>query len=403
MSKENKFSSLEMQKESNMLMSEAPLNNKITDSKNTSINVALKESKSRKTHISHVSKNKRKYNYPNNFVKTSKYNIFDFFPKALLFQFARYANCYFLLIAIVQLIPQVSPLSPVTAIAPLVIVLLISITREGIEDYYRHKSDEKENTEKVFKYDGKSFVQDLSKNLEIGDVVRVDEYGVIPADLVIVSCSNLTKIAYLETANLDGEKNLKPKFCVPQIFSIFKDVDSNFRLKGTIINEMPNSDLQKFNGRFKINQKHDYSVTIKQFLYKGTILKNTKWAIGVVVYSGKETKIILNSQRSASKTSHLEILVNKLIIIIFGAQICLCIVLAIISSIWNMNYQNTTYSYLMITTDPNLSGLMSFWSYLLLLNTMIPISLIVSIEVTKYVQGFFMENDVEMYSSVRDK
>jgi phospholipid-transporting ATPase len=357
----------------------------------------------RKMLVAEPKKTKRKYNYPNNFVSTSKYNLITFFPKALLYQFTRYANIYFLMIAIIQLIPAVSPLSPITAIAPLTIVLLISIVREGIEDYYRHVSDEKENTEVVLKFDGRNFIEDLSKNLEVGDIVKVEEYGVIPADLILISCKNLNKIAYLETANLDGEKNLKPKNCIAQIFNMFKDIDNCVRIKATIVFENPNSDLSKFNGRLKINYKHDYSVNIKQLLYKGTILKNTPWAIGVVVYTGKETKIILNSQKQSSKTSHLEDLVNFLILFIFLFQLCLCIVLAIICSLWNRSSGMKTNYYLIQNTDPNILGLISFWSYLLLLNTMIPISLIVSIEIVKYAQGFFMNNDIELYSTVKDK
>lgn len=357
----------------------------------------------RKMFLAQPDKTKRKYNYPNNFVSTSKYSIITFFPKALLLQFTRYANIYFLMIAIVQLIPAVSPLSPVTAIAPLSIVLLISIVREGIEDYYRHVSDEKENTEIVRKYDGKNYIEDLSKNLEVGDIVKVEEYGIIPADMILISCKNLNKIAYLETANLDGEKNLKPKTCIPQIFNMFKDIDTTLRIKGKMIYENPNSDLSKFNGRLKINSKIDFAVNVKQLLYKGTILKNTPWAIGVVVYTGKETKIILNSQNQSSKTSHMEILVNFLILFIFFFQLGLCIILAIICSIWNRSAGTNTNYYLKQDTDPNILGLISFWSYLLLLNTMIPISLIVSIEIVKYAQGFFMNNDVEMYSSIKDK
>ena len=39
--------------------------------------------------------------YPSNFVKTSKYNIITFLPVALLLQFKRYANIYFLMIAVI--------------------------------------------------------------------------------------------------------------------------------------------------------------------------------------------------------------------------------------------------------------------------------------------------------------
>lgn len=59
----------------------------------------------------------------------------------MLIQFKRLANCYFLAIAIVQSIPIISPYTPVTAVAPLIFVLAVSMIREGIEDYMRYKSD----------------------------------------------------------------------------------------------------------------------------------------------------------------------------------------------------------------------------------------------------------------------
>jgi len=64
--------------------------------------------------------------------------VVNFLPKALLLQFERYANIYFLVIAILQCIPDISPLSSWSAIAPLVFVLAVSMTREGFEDVARH-------------------------------------------------------------------------------------------------------------------------------------------------------------------------------------------------------------------------------------------------------------------------
>lgn len=369
-----------------------------------------KNNDARVLYINQTTKNKMKFRYPNNFVRTSKYSIYDYFPKSLFLQFKRYANIYFLFIMFLQCIKLISPLNPITAIVPFVFVLLVSIFREGIEDLARHKQDEKENTEKVLKYSfdkNEVFVKALAKNLEVGDIIKIEEFNIIPADCFLLSCSNNTKIAYLETANLDGEKNLKPKFCIPQMFNLFKDGDEIIRMRGKIICNKPNSDLSKFNGKIELNSKLSQSASIKQFLYKGTILKNTKWAIGIVVYTGKDTKIVLNSQKGAPKQSHLEVIVNKLIGLIFIFQICLCIILAILNSNWY--YLNSkTHKYLELENDPDIkshsfSGFISFFSYLLLLNTMIPISLIVTVEVVKYSQAFFMNSDIDMYSFVKQK
>lgn len=54
------------------------------------------------------------------------------------------------MIAILQCIPQISVLSqPVSAIAPLVFVIGLSMVREGLEDCRRHKSDKELNSMKT--------------------------------------------------------------------------------------------------------------------------------------------------------------------------------------------------------------------------------------------------------------
>ena len=77
-----------------------------------------------------------------NCVKTTHYkNIPHFMLFAVLNQFKRFANIYFLFIVTLQCIPQVSPLIPVTAVLPFLFVLGISITREAIEDCMRWRVD----------------------------------------------------------------------------------------------------------------------------------------------------------------------------------------------------------------------------------------------------------------------
>ena len=385
------------------------INNKDSERKNSTI-YEKKNINARKLYVNNSGKNKLKYLYPNNFVRTSKYTWYNYFPKSLLLQFKRYANVYFLMIMIIQCIPLISPLNPITAVGPFVLVLMISVFREGMEDLARHRQDEKENTEKVTRFNPHTatYEENLARDLEVGDIIKINEYEIIPADCFLLSSSNTNKIAYIETANLDGEKDLKPKNCIPQIFKFYKDGDQVMRTRGKLTINKPDADLTKFNGKFELNKNLSFTVSVKQFLYKATILKNTKWAIGVVVYTGGDTKIVMNSARGASKQSHLETLVNGLIGIIFAFQIVLCIVLAGLNSGWYMDNSVQASSYLKFNLDTtiinsSISGLVSFFSYLLLLNTMIPISLIVTLEIVKYSQAYFMNVDVELYSFVKEK
>lgn len=150
-----------------------------------------------------------KYPYTSNYIKTTKYTIITFVPLALLLQFLRVANIYFLIIAIIQCIPAVSPLSPYTAILPLIFVLGVSMIREGIEDYRRYKSDKKTNNDVFKKLMSKGeFVDIKSRDIKVGDILIIEEDAIFPADLVLLKSSTGPN-AYIQTSSLDGEKNYK--------------------------------------------------------------------------------------------------------------------------------------------------------------------------------------------------
>lgn len=70
-----------------------------------------------------------------NRIDTAKYNVLTFLPKAILLQFLRLSNVVFLINAVLQSIPIISSISPITAIGPLGFVLAVSLLREGYEDY----------------------------------------------------------------------------------------------------------------------------------------------------------------------------------------------------------------------------------------------------------------------------
>nr|KAF6499116.1 putative ATPase phospholipid transporting 8B4 (putative) [Molossus molossus] len=96
-----------------------------------------------------VKANDREYNekfqYADNRIHTSKYNILTFLPINLFEQFQRVANAYFLFLLILQLIPEISSLSWFTTIVPLVLVITMTAVKDATDDYFRHKSDNQVN------------------------------------------------------------------------------------------------------------------------------------------------------------------------------------------------------------------------------------------------------------------
>lgn len=164
--------------------------------------------------------------FTSNRIRTAKYTFFTFFPKSLFIEFSHISNCYFLLIAILQCIPQISPLSPFSAIAPLTIVISLSLLREFFEDRARQKYDIKTNqirTKLIIQNERSEYTWG---DIKVGDLISVRENDIFPADMLLIQSSSPHGLCYIETSSLDGEKNLKPR-SIPEELHI--DWGENFK------------------------------------------------------------------------------------------------------------------------------------------------------------------------------
>ena len=374
-------------------------------------------------YINNPSRNKRDLKFSSNEIDTRKYNIFTFLPKALFFQFARPANIYFLICAILQCIPMISPLNPLTAVLPIVIVLSASLIREGMEDYARGKLDRQQNNEKCerFNSEKKVWEETRSGDLYVGDIISIKENDTFTADIILIDSNLPEGICYVETGTLDGEKTLKLKEAsklTGSLYNIQGKKSNIFNMQGVVFADRPNPELYQLNG--KMHLKYNNNTTIseelkvvdipldsKQLLLKGAKLKNTQWVIGIVVYSGSNCKIMKNAKDPVTKYSSVEKLMNQALILIFIFQGILCIICAVLRGYYykknnldkandNKSFGYTMYGY---TTE----SVFNYFTYLLLLNTLIPISLIITMEVVKIFQGYFMEKDQYSYSKIRKK
>ncbi|CAK77311.1 unnamed protein product (macronuclear) [Paramecium tetraurelia] len=341
----------------------------------------------------------KQYQYPTNFIRTSRYNMITFLPYSLALQFQRMANIYFLIIAILSFFKSISPFSPINSIAPLLFVVSLSMLRDGYEDYQKHLSDNELNSSPTTIWTSGGFVKKTWKDVLMGDIIKIDELEIISADIVVLQTSQ-DGICFIETSSLDGEKNLKPKQAV-------KETQTMECREGVIECINPNALLYNFDGTLFLESKK-IQLTHKNFLLRGSKLKNVKWAIGVVVYTGIDTKVMRNSEKQKNKMSNIDRLINVRIIYILIMQTFSCLILAIIYGI-NCDIHNINFDYFNDDIyDPDipncaLASLMTFAAYFLLLNTLIPISLIVSLEFVKVGQGIFMQKDREMYTAENDK
>jgi phospholipid-transporting ATPase len=121
---------------------------------------------------------------------------------------------------------------------------------------------------------------------------------------------------------------------------------------------------------------------------RGCSLKITEWVTGVVVYTGVDTKIMLNSNKTRQKKSRLEFKMGIIVALIFLAQMLITFLSAFLSVMSTQNIDLTLSVYI-----NSLHRLMIKWgSWILLFTNFVPISLIVSLEMVKYIQGINISN-----------
>lgn len=147
------------------------------------------------------------------------------------------------------------------------------------------------------------------KKLEVGDLILLRENEQVPADIIVLSTSNPDHLCFVETKNLDGETNLKVRKSLKATCSISSEEDLE-HAHFLIDSEPPNANLYTYNGVLKYRPggketKQD-AVTINEMLLRGCSLRNTKWIIGLVAFTGADTKIMLNGGDTPSKRSKIE-------------------------------------------------------------------------------------------------
>eukprot|EP00162_Nutomonas_longa_P015389 comp22295_c0_seq1/m.53328 comp22295_c0_seq1/g.53328 ORF comp22295_c0_seq1/g.53328 comp22295_c0_seq1/m.53328 type:complete len:1167 (-) comp22295_c0_seq1:215-3715(-) len=351
--------------------------------------------------------------FSDNTVKTSKYNIITFLPKNLFEQFRRVANLYFLIIAILQLIPLgLSPISPITSILPLGFVLGVTAIKEGIEDVRRHRLDTQTNNEKAVVVRNGKEEQVTWAGIVVGDIVKVEKDQNFPCDLILLASTDQSGTCYVETKNLDGETNYKDRQAIPETRTDVNKITPEFfaSLKGYVECEGPNNSLYTFNGYIVLEGKQKISLGVRQVLLRGSQLRNTKTIWGLVVYTGHDTKLMQNATEPPSKRSNLEIMMNKLIFSVFGFLGALCLLCGILGGFQQNISRSERTVYLFLDSGSQterqkspIFGLMGFFTFVILFNTMIPISLYVSMELVKVAQAILMTLDENMHNKKADE
>eukprot|EP01061_Rhynchopus_euleeides_P023410 TRINITY_DN380_c0_g5_i1.p1 TRINITY_DN380_c0_g5~~TRINITY_DN380_c0_g5_i1.p1 ORF type:complete len:1339 (+),score=528.07 TRINITY_DN380_c0_g5_i1:76-4092(+) len=350
--------------------------------------------------------------FANNSIQTAKYSAIPLSPnfalwKNLFEQFHRYANIYFLVVAILQLIPGLSPTGKFTTIIPLSMVLFVTFLKDSYEDYKRHVRDREVNGQRAQVWRSSKWESVLWKDIVVGELVRVSKHeskGEFPSDMILLWSSEEQGLCHIETSNLDGETNLKLRKIHSESSSATLppfSMENPSAFQGKLECEPPNKELYKFEGKL-VRDNEVSAIDVVSLLLRGAKLGgSTREVIGVSVYTGKQSKLMMNQQDSRHKKSSLELLTNSQIIFIFACQLGLCTLSAIGLGLSTAVF--TDHWYLAAEgISPFIAGLTGIATFIILFNNLIPISLYVSMEMVKIIQARLMNSDLDMYHEESD-
>ncbi|XP_029021680.1 phospholipid-transporting ATPase VB [Betta splendens] len=343
--------------------------------------------------------------FPGNAIKTTKYTPLFFIPMNLFEQLHRWANVYFVGLAFLNFVPVVNAFQPAVALIPICIIMSLTALKDAWEDFRRYQSDRKLNNMPCFIYGRKEkqFVERRWKDVRVGDFVKVVCNETIPADLLLLHTSDPDCVCHIETANLDGETNLKQRRAVPHVCISDPELDPE-SFGSVVVCEKPNNNLNHFKCYVEKPNKERVGAGIESLLLRGCTVRNTDHAVGFVVYAGHETKSMLNNNGARYKRSKLERKLNTDVIFCVILLVAMCLVGAVGHYLWLLSLPAAP-PYLIPQGGPESPSLTSFYMFftmIILLQILIPISLYISIELVKIGQVFFITNDIDLYDEETD-
>ncbi len=245
-----------------------------------------------------------------------------------------------------------------------------------------------------------SFMEIPWSKIRVGDVLKVARNHPVPADCVFLGSytaeGNQPDTCYVQTAQLDGETNLKLKAAVRQAAEHFTSDQACVAFRGCIKCEAPNAAFDKFAGTLHMQGHHSAAVPLEadNLLLRGCVLRNVDFAYALVTYTGRETKVRVRQTTRTSKTAQVETQLNSFILCLITLLISLCLVGTIgivqhtrerVAGQWWFGERRGEVG---ATT-----GVLQFFTFFLLNAAFIPVSLYVSVRLARTLQVLFMEAD----------
>ena len=339
----------------------------------------LCSSKQLKARTVNVSKPCLKDKYPSNVIRNQKYNVITFLPVVLFNQFKFFLNLYFLLMAMSQFVPELQVGQIYTYWAPLGFVLGVTLLREAVDDFLRYKRDKAINSQFYQKLTPKTREVIPSSEIKVGDLIIVYKDQRVPADMIFLKTTEKNGSCFIRTDQLDGETDWKLRLAVSATQELTSDEDI-LNLDASIYAEEPRRDIHSFVGNCTVQKDGQVvqriSLSIENTLWANTVVASGT-AIGLVIYTGPESRSVMNNLQARSKVGLLDYEVNDITKVLFAAVVIL--------------------AFAMICLKGFSGSWMKYWfRFLLLFSYIIPISLRVNLEIGRVVYSYMIQRDIEV-------
>lgn len=360
-----------------------------------------------------------------NEVSTTRFTLLTWLPKSLFLQFQRAANIYFLFVSIlVCLLPEVS-MWQATAL-PFACVLGWTCLKDMYEDMRRQRDDDAENLRKCWCYDvtENKFSVKAWQDVIVGDILVTLQDEALPADVLVVRAD--AGQSFISTVNLDGETNLKERRACDMLSAMMEHAGEDLRrpssrvgaqteptdallalaaMNGKLIHKQgmcfevdpPRAGLTMLSGKVWLTSPSEpvqatltglkvespCLTSFENFIPRGCVLRNARWVISIVAYTGEHTKTRLNVSPVEAKVSNMQHYLNAAVQGLVVTLALFCLYCAI-------------HARMLGDPEDTDSFLIKFFKCWIVMYQVVPISLYVFFEVLKLMLGARISIDEQM-------
>lgn len=312
---------------------------------------------------------------------------------------------------------------------------MLTIAKEGYDDFRRHRLDKVENANfatvlgrehhfsrsmqhanflerlnpfrtrttsrprpaPLDEYQGSRWVPVRWSDIQVGHVVRLSRDEPVPADMILLHSQGDNNLAYIDTMALDGETNLKTKQ-VCHALEGCSSIEGIANREAELVVEDPNPDLFSFEGKVTVDGK-TVPLTLNNVIYRGSVLRNTTAAVGIVINTGEECKVRMNANRHPSaKKPALEKKVNMVVVTLAIYVLILSVGVSMGYVKWKDDYERHAW-YLDQASVPFYQIIIAF---IIMFNNVVPLALYISLEIVKIGQLLLLNSDIDMYHEASD-